>query len=148
MIAADAILAADDDVVVEPAVASPPVFRLRRSEVPRPPDGEAAVAIAGIADPSRFFDDLKTAGWQLADALPFRDHHPYSARDLDRIVERVERKGAARIVTTEKDAVRLLRFRPLAVPIVTVPLRIEPHPAGEFREWLAEAIRSTRDLYG
>lgn len=148
IIAADAILAADDEVIVEPAVASPPVFRLRRSEVPPPPDDGSAIALAGIADPSRFFNDLSRAGWRLADALAFRDHHAYSARDVRRIVQRAAQTGAARVVTTEKDAVRLLRFRPLGVPLTTVPLRIEPQPADEFRNWLTEAIRSARDLNG
>jgi tetraacyldisaccharide 4'-kinase len=116
--------------------------------VPGPPDDRAGLAIAGIADPSRFFRELRAAGWKLADAMPFGDHHAYSARDVSRMLRRVERTGAVRIVTTEKDAVRLLRFRPLPVPVVTVPLRIEPQPAGEFRAWLADAIDSARDVHG
>ena len=148
MIAADAILAADDDVVVEPAVASPPVFRLRRSPLPGPPDDRGAVALAGIAEPARFFDDLRAAGWSLADRVAFRDHHPYSAGDVDRILQRAARVGAARIVTTEKDAVRLLRFRPFAVPVVSVPFRMQPEPPEAFNAWLGEAIRSARDLHG
>ena len=148
MIAADAILAADEDVVVEPAVASPPVFRIQRTPLPPPPDSRPAIAIAGIAEPLRFFDELRAAGWTLAETVPFRDHHPYSAGDLRRILERAGRCGAARIVTTEKDAVRLLQFRPFAVPLVTAPLRVEPQPAREFRAWLADAIDSARDQHG
>ena len=148
MIAADAILAADGEVVVEPAVASPPVFRLRRSPLPNPPDGRSALAIAGIAEPGRFFDDLRAAGWALAETIAFRDHHPYSARDVDRILQRAARAGAARIVTTEKDMVRLLRFRPFVVPVVGVPFRMQPEPPDEFNAWLADAIRSARDLHG
>lgn len=148
MIAADAILAADGDVVVEPALASPPVFRLRRSPLPAPPDGRNALAIAGIAGPGRFFDDLRAAGWSLAETIAFRDHHPYSARDVDRILQRAARAGAARIVTTEKDLVRLLRFRPFALPVTGVPFRIHPEPPDEFNAWLADAIRSARDLHG
>jgi tetraacyldisaccharide 4'-kinase len=148
MIAADAILAADDDVVVEPAVAAPPVFKLYRSSLPPPPDDRPAIAIAGIADPSRFFDDLRASGWTLAETVPFRDHHPYSSRDVRRILERAAQCGAARLVTTEKDAVRLLRFRPFPVPLVTPPLRVEPQPANEFRAWFADAIDSARDVHG
>lgn len=148
MIAADAILAADDDVVVEPAPAGPPLFRIHRLPLPPPPDDRRALAIAGIADPSRFFEDLRSAGWTLAETVPFRDHHPYSPRDVMRIVRRAGQCGAVRIVTTEKDAVRLLRFRPFSVPLVTVPLHVEPQPADEFKAWLAEAIGSARDLHG
>lgn len=147
MIAADAILAADDDVVIEPEAAALPVFRIRRLPLPAPPDDRSAVAIAGIAEPDRFFADLRAAGWKLADTLRFRDHHPYSARDVKRVLERVEQLGAARIVTTEKDAMRLLPYRPFPVPLVPVPLKIEPEAADAFREWLADSIRAARDLH-
>jgi len=146
IIAADAILAADD-VVVEPADAAPPMFRIRRSALPPPPDDRGALAVAGIAEPSRFFDDLRSAGWTLSDSVAFPDHHPYSVRDVKNVLAHAARAGAARIVTTEKDAVRLLPFRPHPISIVSVPLRIEPQPLDAFRDWLADAIRSARDLH-
>ena len=148
LIVADAILAADDRVIVEAQNTSSPVFRIRREALPPPPDEAGAIAIAGIAAPSRFFDELRAAGWNLAAALRFRDHYPYTARDVKRILERARRLGAVRIVTTEKDAVRLLQYRPFPVPLITVPLRLEPEPADAFRGWLSEAIGSARDLHG
>ena len=147
LIAADAILAADDDVIVRPAEASPPVFHIHRSPLPPPPDDRPALGLAGIAEPARFFRELRAAGWTLAGTMAFRDHHAYSARDVQRIVQRAQQSGAARIVTTEKDAVRLLGFRPLAVPLVTAPLRLEPRPAAEFAAWLADAVRAARDQH-
>ena len=146
IIAADAILAADD-VMFEPAEAAPPMFRIRRSPLPPPPDAGSALAVAGIADPSRFFDELRSAGWTLSDTVAFPDHHPYSGRDVKNIVNHAVASGAARIVTTEKDAVRLLPFRPHSVPVVSVPLRLEPQPIEPFRDWLADEIRSARDLH-
>jgi tetraacyldisaccharide 4'-kinase len=146
IIAADAILAADD-VMFEPAEAAPPMFRIRRSPLPPPPDAGSALAVAGIADASRFFDELRSAGWTLSDTVAFPDHHPYSGRDVKNIVNHAVASGAARIVTTEKDAVRLLPFRPHSVPVVSVPLRLEPQPIEPFRDWLADEIRSARDLH-
>jgi len=145
VIAADAILAADDDVVVEPADASPPIFRVRRQQLQAPEDTGPVLAIAGIAEPARFFDDLRTAGWTVADVMAFADHHPYGARDVGQILERARRVAARRIITTEKDIVRLLRFRPFPVPIVAVPLRIELQPFEAFRDWLSGSIRAARD---
>ena len=87
------------------------------------------------------------AGWAVADTMSFPDHHPYSLRDFRRFVQRARAVGARRIVTTEKDIVRLLRFRPFPMPIVTIPLRLEPQPIEEFREWLSSAIRAARDLH-
>ena len=146
IIAADAILAADD-VVVEPVDAAPPMFRIRRSPLPPPPDDRGALAVAGIAEPSRFFDELRVAGWTLSDSMIFPDHHPYSARDVRKILARAAATGAARVVTTEKDAVRLLPFRPHPISIVAVPLRLEPQPIDMFRDWLAEAIEAARDQH-
>jgi tetraacyldisaccharide 4'-kinase len=146
IIAADAILATDD-VVVEPAEAAPPTFRICRSPLSPPPDAGAAFALAGIAGPSRFFDELRAAGWTLCASVAFPDHHPYCVRDLKNIMAHAAASGALRIVTTEKDAVRLLPFRPHAIPIVSVPLRVEPQPIDEFRGWLSDAIRSARDQH-
>jgi hypothetical protein len=40
------------------------------------------------------------------------------------------------VVTTEKDAMRLLPLRPLPVPIAAIPLDVSIEPAAEFRSWL------------
>lgn len=147
VLAADAILTADEDVVVEAAGEPPPLFRLRRSAPQPPRDDRPAVAVAGIAAPERFFNDLRQAGWHLSSTLPFRDHHPYEARDVAAMMSRARESGAARIVTTEKDLVRLLRFRPFPVPLEAVPLRVEPAEGEEFREWIAGELRAARDLH-
>lgn len=146
IVAADAILTADDDVVVETAGDPKPIFRLRRSAPPPPGDSRPVLALAGIASPDGFFGDLRRAGWQLGATLSFRDHHCYSARDVAAIMSRARGVGASRILTTEKDLVRLLPFRPFALPVEAIPLRVEPVEAQEFRAWIAAALREARDI--
>ena len=88
------------------------------------------------------------AGWTIARELPYRDHHRYTAADLARIVGAVRAAGrGALILTTEKDLVRLLPFRPFAVPVAYVPMTLEIDPAAAFDEWLARTIeeRAARD---
>lgn len=146
VVAADAVLTADDDLDVR-TNADIPIFHLRRSKPAPPPPAvgtNPVIAIAGIAGPNRFFDDLRAAGWNVADAMAFRDHHSYTRRDLDRIDARARRHYAAAVVTTEKDLVRLLPFRPFAVPVVAVSLVVEPEPADVFREWLTSEIATVR----
>ena len=146
LVAADAILTADDDVVVETVPPLDiPLFRLRRRQE-KAPGGAPAFAVAGIAGPERFLHDLRVTGWRIAGSMTFRDHHPYSRRDLARIVAAARAAGASSIVTTEKDVVRLLPFRPFAMPITCVPLTMEPEPRDEFRRWLAGSIAAARDL--
>ena len=50
-------------------------------------------------------------------------------------------------LTTEKDFVRLLPFRPFPLPVGWVPLTMEPDPLPEFRRWLAGALAGARDLW-
>jgi tetraacyldisaccharide 4'-kinase len=99
------------------------------------------VAVAGIAQPSRFFDALKAAGWIVAGTVEFGDHHNYSPADLARIAE-VARSANAPVVTTAKDAIRLLPFRPFPVAIASVPLVVTIEPAAVFRDWLFERLRA------
>lgn len=82
-----------------------PVLRGWLEPANPPPPGDL-VAFAGIGRPDKFFDALRRQGGELADTVGFSDHHPYSARDLDRLRDLAESHDAT-LVTTEKDAVRL-----------------------------------------
>jgi tetraacyldisaccharide 4'-kinase len=57
--------------------------------------------VAGIANPKAFFDYLQNEGDEI---MSFPDHHHFSASDLERIKKSA---GNSRIITTEKDFVRL-----------------------------------------
>jgi tetraacyldisaccharide 4'-kinase len=103
---------------------------------PRVPRSAPVVAVAGIARPQRFLDDLVANGWTVADALIFRDHHRFDRGDLARVARRLRETGAALVLTTEKDVMRLLPWRPLPFPLAWVPLAIGIEPADDFRLWL------------
>jgi tetraacyldisaccharide 4'-kinase len=148
LVAADAILAADDEVVVDAAGLEAEFFRTRRVLITPRTNGAAALALAAVAFPSRFFDDLRALGCTLVRTLAFRDHYPYSRRDVNRITTEAKAAGAQIVLTTEKDYVRLLPYRPFAIPIECVPLTMEPDPLPEFRQWLAGSLRAARDIVG
>ncbi len=63
---------------------------------------KTVVAIAGIGKPERFFNHLRSLGLDI-EAVPFVDHHAFTAQDLNRIVCDV-------LVMTEKDAVKCEAF--------------------------------------
>lgn len=147
LIAADALLAVDDDVEIDAAQPDIPVFRATRV-LGRPQvdvDGPV-LAFAGIASPRAFFDALTRSGIDLGRTISFGDHHAYSARDVRRIFEEARAAGAAAVLTTEKDYVRLLRFRPFPLSAGFVPLTMEPDPLPEFRRWLAGSLAAARDI--
>jgi tetraacyldisaccharide 4'-kinase len=68
--------------------------------------GARVVAFAGIARPEKLFRTLERLGAVLAEAIAFPDHHALDERDARRVLARAEALRA-RIVTTEKDLVRL-----------------------------------------
>lgn len=82
-----------------------PVFIARLLPDGPPPSGPL-VGFAGIAKPWKVEHALKAAGGELADFFPFPDHAAYSPADLALLDDRAAVFGA-RLVTTEKDWVRL-----------------------------------------
>ena len=108
------------------------------------PVSGAVFAVAGIAQPERFFDSLKTAGYLVVGSLGFGDHHRYSASDVRRIRDGASRAGASAVLTTSKDIVRLEKFSGWPAPLVEVPLEVRVQPADEFRAWLLTRLHEAR----
>ena len=148
LIAADAVLAADDDVDLTAVGVELPVFRTRRSIRMPDVDGLAAYAVAGIVAPERFFKDLRGLGCAIVGTRAFPDHYPYLPKDVSGIAEAARRAGAQVIVTTEKDYVRMLPWRPFPLRVECAALTMEPDPQFEFRHWLTGALGAARDIVG
>ena len=71
--------------------------------------GRKGMALAGIADPGRFFSDLGRSGLELSATLPLPDHCAYGATEVESI-ERMQTACCADfLVTTGKDWVKLSR---------------------------------------
>lgn len=86
---------------------------------------DKCVAFCGIARPEPFFAQLQQAGLQIAATLKFRDHHPYTASDIQKLLRLRGQSGASAFVTTEKDAVNLgERLRELGT-VHVIPLHVE-----------------------
>ncbi len=94
--------------------------------------GRPLVAFAGIGNPRRFFDLVRTLGGELGAELAFADHQPLSEADAGRILALARQHGAG-IITTEKDFARLsaatgalARLKAEAKPL---PIRLVLPPA-------------------
>ena len=88
--------------------------------------------------------DVLAAGWEIAGALDFRDHHPFDARDIRRITDAARAAAAAIVLTTEKDAVRLAACDLGDLPIAAVPLVVGVEPLDPFRSWLLARLSTAR----
>lgn len=82
-----------------------PVIRSKIVATP-PMISETYVAFAGIGRPEKFFDTLSQINLNVADAVPFPDHHKFKKNDLN-YLRKLAEQYQAKLITTEKDFVRL-----------------------------------------
>jgi len=109
---------------------------------PRPlASGTRVLVISGIARPERFVAEAVEGGFDLAGDIAFADHHPFVAADIARVAHRMHTSGAAVVLTTEKDFVRLLPLRPWPFRLAVRPMSIRVEPADLFAAWLLERVR-------
>lgn len=83
------------------------------------------VAFAGIAEPDRFFDDIRMLSDKLAGTLALPDHAPYTKEIISAIAALIRDSGADYAVTTRKDAVKLKHIPPgIASRIIVANLEL------------------------
>jgi tetraacyldisaccharide 4'-kinase len=99
---------------------------------PKELSGQKILAFAGIGNPEAFFSEIDRLGAQLVETAPFPDHHVYTKGDMELLLNRARRANADRLVTTEKDAVKIEPFLPLALPLGVLTLRMG-FPAADIR---------------
>lgn len=81
--------------------------------------GKKVLGFAGIGRPEKFRRTLEDLGATVAGWRGFADHHPFTTRDVENILNEAREKDAI-AVTTAKDAVRLpeaLRDRVTVLPV-------------------------------
>jgi tetraacyldisaccharide 4'-kinase len=64
------------------------------------------LAFAGIGRPEKFYTTLRELGAELVATQDFADHHPYSERDVNQLIQRATSLNA-QLITTTKDAVKI-----------------------------------------
>jgi tetraacyldisaccharide 4'-kinase len=84
--------------------------------------GARVVAFAGIGRPEKFFASLRQVGAVLVGARAFPDHHRFTASEIAGLRDEAER-GGARLVTTEKDWVRLPPPQRAGIDVLEVAVR-------------------------
>ena len=129
---------------VVPSLGAPRLVEPFGAIMPR--TGMRAVAVAGIARPRRFFDAARAHGWEVTREIEFRDHHWFTRRDLDRMLAAARAENADVILTTEKDAVRLLDvpLGPIPPTFVYLPMTVAIEPSMEFGEFIRARLAAAR----
>ena len=85
--------------------------------------GLDVATLSGIAAPEGFEDGLCALGANVVYVKRYADHHRYSQQEILNMINRSVRRGAAAIITTEKDSVRFPKIDRRDIPIYY--LRVE-----------------------
>lgn len=93
--------------------------------------GKSAVAFSGLGDPAAFGTTLSDLNVRLLKQHRFPDHHWFSVKDIQNIIESRSRSEAEMVLTTAKDAVRLDALPPAGrdllddLPLFIVEMKLE-----------------------
>lgn len=88
--------------------------------------GQKVFAFAGIGSPEAFRRSLAELGAAVVGFRNFPDHHPYDRADIERLRLLAAESGAAGIVTTEKDGIRLADFPDFMAEISLLRVALAP----------------------
>lgn len=105
---------------------------------PMPP---RAFVVSAIAAPDRVAADLSGLGCRVVGQALFRDHHRFTAGELESAAAAAHAAGADAVVTTEKDAVRLA-WTATGPPLVVLRMEAVLEDEGRLRELLLRAAQA------
>ena len=109
-----------------------PVFYAENQTVSPYDENQKVVAFAGIGYPVKFYNSLNN----VVKTVSFSDHYQYTDKDIEQLCE-LAKKNNARLITTEKDWVRL----PVAVRDEIKYAKLETKIDNSFFEWLGEKLK-------
>jgi len=139
------------DAVVLTSGASPESFPLAGKTVWRVRRGIVAqdvparpIVFCGIARPQNFLLQLRAAGIDPVAEAFFRDHHPYTEKDIRDLLELRRRSEGGSFVTTEKDAVNLGGYLAALAPLVVVRVTMELADAANAVDTMLRVIEERR----
>jgi tetraacyldisaccharide 4'-kinase len=102
--------------------------------------GKRVLAVSGIANPNYFSSLLKKCGMKILGEMLFPDHHLYTSEDLNSIQK--EANGVDRIITTEKDMVKLMELDIRNLPIRALRIEMKIWEEEEFYQKIMEVLRT------
>ena len=82
-------------------------------------------AMAGLAHPEFLAASLQELGVNLRKFFRFPDHHAFSTQELAEVITETQALGAAGLVTTEKDWMRMARIWNFDLPLFVVHLEVK-----------------------
>jgi tetraacyldisaccharide 4'-kinase len=82
------------------------------------------IAFAGLGSPEKFFNTLKENGYNLIDEISFADHYQYKDDDIANL-QKLANDKKARLITTQKDMVRLNKNQQNVIDVLPIAIEFE-----------------------
>jgi tetraacyldisaccharide 4'-kinase len=101
---------------------------------------QPVAAFCGVGNPESFFNGVRREGFETMLTKSFSDHHRYTQEDVAGLVHDAKVNGAAALLTTAKDAIKLANFD-LGFPCYVLDIEISVDDDGQ----LVELIRNACD---
>lgn len=108
----------------------------------KPGIAEPVAAFCAVGNPTSFFEHLLKEGLTLVYTRAFPDHHPYKQADITRLSDEAKRGGAASLITTAKDAVKLHELE-FGLPCYVLEIEISMDEEDKLVDLIRKAIRSS-----
>ncbi len=101
-------------------------------------NNRTVIALSGIASPESFRTSLSSCGANIKEFIVFNDHHRYTEKDVKLITGTLLKHKADFIVTTEKDAVRLIEFKSLleTLPLFSLIMEVVIHEKDAWKKYI------------
>lgn len=132
-----------ESTVFEYSVKNKGVFRLMEKKL-QPGDelkGKKVLAFCGIARPERFLSTLHEGGIKPTFFFKFPDHHGYPESSVEKIMEKYKEINAEAIITTEKDALKIIQNNSLK-KVPAYYLKIDLEMEDKFYEKISNLIHN------
>ncbi|MBK7631439.1 MAG: tetraacyldisaccharide 4'-kinase [Ignavibacteriales bacterium] len=106
--------------------------------------GQESLVVSGIANPASFLNVLNKVHVNTQNQLVFRDHKNYTLKEVQQIRNAFYKTNSHSVVTTEKDAVKLSRFKRELDDIEIFYLKINLCMDGEesFKQYLINKLNN------
>jgi tetraacyldisaccharide 4'-kinase len=96
-------------------------------------------AFCAVGNPSSFFEHVRRSGYELALSTSFPDHHVYSQAEIDSSTRSAQQAGAAALITTAKDAVKL-RSLSFSFPCYVLEIEMAIDNADDLARLVLQAV--------
>ena len=101
---------------------------------------QPVAAFCGVGNPQSFFDQVRGAGLHPVLTQVFPDHHWYEQTEIQSLCRKSRNSGAQSLITTAKDAVKLLTLD-FELPCYVLNIEIQIDDESRLRELIEDAVR-------